>query len=102
MIKKIWPAKDPQENPSLPYGFNWTPRNIGTQQIVSIDTTVISGSVTVDASTVAEIPNARTGQGTAHVFSGGVDGEMCELLLTATTEDGSVMQQTVYLPIRQK
>lgn len=99
-MRKIWPAKDPDE--SLRYGFNWSPRNIGVDTILTIDVTVVSGTVVHVASEVANVPNARTGQGTIHRFSGGTAGEMNEILLQITTSGGDTLQETVCLPIRNK
>lgn len=101
-MKKVYPPKDPQE--TLPYGFNWSPRDIGSQRIVTINATVVSGTITIPTSQVGEVPGAQSGQGTVHVISGGADGEMAEIRLTATTDavPANIMEQTVYLPIRQK
>lgn len=101
-MKKIYPAKDPDE--VLKYGFNWTPRNIGTEVITTINITIVAGAILVLDSAVEEVPNARTGQGTTFILSGGVNGEMCELLLHVETDavPPSVLEQTVYLPIRSK
>ena len=100
--RKIYPPKAPNE--VLRYGYNWSPKNIGSEQIVDIDATVISGGVSVLANTVEDVPNAREGQGTVHVISGGTLGELAEILLTATTDavPPSVLQQTVYIPIQPK
>lgn len=99
-MKKIYPAKDPDER--LTYGFNWSPRNIGIERINLITASVISGSVIIPQTTVEDVPNARDGQGTTFIATGGVDGETCEIKLHAETAEGSIMEQTVYLPIRQK
>ena len=99
-MRKVYPTKAPAE--TLKYGFNWSPRNIGTERIIAPTATVVSGTITVDEIAVADVPNARTGQGTVYTISGGADGEMAELLLEITTDAGSVLQQTVYLPIRPK
>jgi len=101
-MKKVYPAKDPQE--TLYYGFNWTPRNIGSEQIVTVTCTPLAGTAVIDACGVAEIPGARSGQGTVFVLSGGVHGEMTEILLHVETDatPPSIMEQTVYVPIRQK
>lgn len=101
-MKKIYPAKDPQE--TLPYGFNWSPRNLGTETLTVVTATVLSGTVSVLSSEVRnDVPGAREGQGTVHVISGGVDGEMAEILLHVENAAGTIeMDQTVYLPIRQK
>lgn len=99
-MRKVYPHKDPDE--VLKYGFNWSPRNIGTERITIFNATVQTGSITIQQTAVAEVPNARDGQGTTFTVSGGADGEMCEILLQATTDAGSILQATVYLPIRQK
>jgi hypothetical protein len=99
-MKKVYPAKDPSE--ILQYGFNWTPRNLGAEVITLIDADVISGSIAIQSAVVDTVPGARTGQGTVMVISGGVAGELCEINLTVTTDLGSVAEQTVYLPIRDK
>lgn len=99
-MKKIYPSKDPDE--ILKYGFNWTPRNIGTERIILASTQVLGGGVTVLSSAVADVPNARDGQGTVHTVSGGTDGQTAEIKLHIETDAGSVLEQTVYIPIRQK
>lgn len=99
-MKKIYPAKDPDER--LTYGFNWSPRNIGIERINLITATVMSGSVAIAQTAVEDVPNARDGQGTTFVAINGVDGETCEIKLHAETDAGSIMEQTVFLPIRQK
>ncbi len=107
MPRKVYPPKDPDE--TLPYGFNWTPRNIGEQQITSIDVDIVSGTITNPSNAVdtdGSVIGARQGQGSVHVFAGGTPGETCEILYTVETDGGpptgSLLQQTVYLPIREK
>lgn len=99
-MNKVYPAKDPDE--TLKYGFNWSPRNIGTERIILVSTTVEAGTVVVMSSAVEDVPNARDGQGTTHIISGGANGETARIKLHAETNGGSILEQTVYLPIRQK
>jgi hypothetical protein len=98
MIKQ-WPSKSPGE--VLKYGFNWSPRNIGTERIIIAGATVQEGSVSVLQTAVDDVPNARDGQGTVYTISGGTDGQTAKLLLECTTDAGTELEQTVYLPIRQ-
>lgn len=99
-MKKVYPTKGSAE--TLKYGFNWTPRDIGTERIILFDVTVISGGVNVLVKTVEDVPNARTGQGTTFVVEGGIPGDPAELLLHAETNavPPSILEQTVYIPIR--
>lgn len=60
------------------------------------------GSAVCTSSTVGEVPNALPGQGTIHRLSGGVDGEICEILLHIVTSGLDEFDQTVYLPIRNQ
>lgn len=100
MTRKQWPAKDPSA--IARYGFNWSPKNLGSDTISSVTCNVISGSAVCTSSTVGEVPNALPGQGTIHRLSGGVDGEICEILLHIVTSSLDEFDQTVYLPIRNQ
>lgn len=99
-MKKVYPSKSSAE--TLKYGFNWSPRDIGSERIILFDVSVISGGVTILAQTVEDVPNARTGQGTTFVVSGGTPGDAAELLLHIETNavPPSVLEETVYIPIR--
>lgn len=99
-MRKVWPAKAPGE--TLKYAFNWSPRNIGNSRITAPSVQKITGTVVIGAITVEDVPNARPGQGVTYIISGGVNGEMNELLLKATLDTGELLEQTVFLPIRQK
>jgi hypothetical protein len=99
-MRKLYPPKSPAE--VLKYGFNWSPRNIGTERITIANATVVTGTCTVLQTAVADVPGARDGQGTIYTISGGADGEVCELFLEARTDAGSDLEATVFLPIRQK
>lgn len=98
--RKVYPAKGPGERRR--YGFNWTPRRLGTEQITNINAVVTAGTVVLEDFDVMDVDNALPGQGTTHVLSGGVHGENASVLLTATTESGQILTQTVYHPIRNK
>lgn len=99
-LKKIYHPKHPVE--VRKYGFNWSPKDIGTEVIVDIAADVIDGNCVAEIAVVGDVPNAIEGQGTHHVISGGIDGETCEVRLTATTDavPPSVLVATVYHPIR--
>jgi hypothetical protein len=99
-MKKIYDAKSPGEK--LKYGYNWSPMNIGVEVLVTVDATVVDGSAVITSTAVEDVPNARDGQGQVFILQGGVDGEMTEILLEALTDEGSEMEQTVFVPIRQK
>jgi hypothetical protein len=97
---KKWPFKDPDE--VLDYGFNWTPRDLGTDTIVTTTATVVSGTVVVDSHTVDVVPGASTGQGTRTWLSGGTEGETCELNLHAITAAGRELEQSIQIPIKKR
>jgi hypothetical protein len=99
-MKKIYEAKSPGE--TLKYGFNWSPKNLGTERIIVADATVQEGTVVVLQTSVEDVPNARDGQGVMYTITGGANGEMAKILLEIETDAGSKAQQTVYLPVRQK
>lgn len=97
-MKKIYKPKGPAER--LSYGYNWSPRNIGSEQIVDVDCTVHEGTVVIENCGVVDIPNARTGQGTMFTASGGAAGEMNKITITVTTDAAHILEAEVYLPIR--
>jgi hypothetical protein len=95
---KTWASKDPDEIRDR--GFNWTPRNIGSAKITNIVAQVTSGDVVITNSAIKPVLGARADQGTVHRFSGGTGGTTSTILLTATLDDGQILQQTILLPIR--
>lgn len=99
----VWESKDP--NAVLPRGFNWSPKRWGDDVITAVDATVESGTVVVNASSVAPagyVPGARPGQGTLHWLSGGTNGETCTIRLRVSTRDGRTDDQTMSILIETK
>lgn len=92
---KNWPAKDPNE--ILDYGFDWSPRGLEGDTIVSFTATVQEGTVVVDDSSFS--PTSFT---TVTWLSGGVDGETCKVLLRLTTVLGRTLDETMTIKIKSR
>ena len=92
---KTWPAKDPNE--ILDYGYDWSPRGLEGDTIVSFTSTVESGTVVVDDS-VFEASNFTT----ITWLSGGTEGETCKVLLRLTTALGRVLDETLSIKIKSR
>jgi hypothetical protein len=90
-------SKDPDE--TLDYPIDWTPRGIEGDTITSLDIE-ISG----DDASLIDIPerlNINTPT-TTFWLEGGTNLATYELLLTATTAAGRIMQQTYEMKLKQK
>ena len=94
MTAKIWPFKDPKE--VLDYGFDWSPRALGAETIITSTAVVKSGSVVVNSHGV----NAD-GHTTTTWLSGGVAGEVCTIFILANTTS-RVLDQTVTINIQNR
>lgn len=91
--KLTWPEKDPDE--VLDYDIDWSARMADGDAIVSSVWTKVSGSVVIDS-------DSSSSAATKIWLSGGTLGETCEFLNRVTTNDGRVMDQTVYLKVKKK
>lgn len=98
--RKTYPAKGPGERRR--YGFNWTPRRLGTEQIITVNAVVTAGTIVLQDFDVMDVDNSLPGQGTTHVITGGAHGENASVQLTVTTDTGQILTQTVHHPIRNK
>lgn len=92
---KTWPNKDPDE--VLDYGFDWTPRGIGTDTIADTTAVVEVGSVVVDSHTIDS-----DGKNTTTWLSGGTEGEKCSIVLRAMTAEGRHMDETLVIKIKTR
>lgn len=107
-MAKSWPPKDPNE--VLEYGFNWSPRGLGTDTITAATGTVVVGGadadtpagLVADSTDVGIVEGAATGQGTVTWLSGGVAGTTCEILLRVQTEAGRTLDQTMTIKIKDR
>jgi hypothetical protein len=93
-----WESKDPDA--VVPRGFNWTPKRWGDDEILTITAVVVSGTVAVASSAVAdpgEVPGARPGQGTIHWLTGGTADAESTIRLRAVTRDGRTEDQTMII-----
>lgn len=101
MAGKTWPPKDPEE--VLPYGFNWTPRDLGEDTIDTTTAVVVQGDVTIDSHDPGTVPKANEGQGTVTWLRGGTAGEACVINLhIVTTPRGMEFEQTVTIKIKER
>lgn len=92
---KTWPPKDPNE--VLDYAFDWSPRGLEGDTIVSFTSAVESGTVVVDDSQFE--PDKFT---TVTWLSGGTEGETCKILLRLTTTLGRVLDETLSIKIKSR
>lgn len=92
---KNWPAKDPNE--ILDYGFDWSPRGLDGDTIVSFTSSVVEGTVVVDDSSFS--PTSFT---TVTWLSGGAEGETCKVLLRLTTALGRTLDETMTIKIKSR
>lgn len=100
MAAKKWPDKDPDE--VLDYGFNWSPRGLRDDVILTVEAEVVEGSVGVDSTYVAPVEGAEAAQGTITWLSGGTAGETCLIVLHVVTRDGRHLDQTIKIKIKDR
>lgn len=93
---KSWPAKDPNE--ILNYGFDWRPRGLGDDKIISTTAVVQEGTVEVDDHFITD----AEGKDTTTYLSGGTDGTKCSILLRAKTQGGLSLDETMTIKIKTR
>lgn len=91
--KLAWPDKDPDE--VLDYDIDWSSRMSTGDVIVDSQWTKVTGSITIDSDTASSLA-------TKIWLSGGTLGETCEFLNRITTQDGRVMDQTVFIKVKKR
>lgn len=92
---KTWPNKDPDE--VLDYGFDWSPRGLGSDTISNSSAVVEVGSVVVDEHTIDS-----DGKNTTTWLSGGTEGEKCSIVLRAMTVKGRLLDETLTIRIKTR
>lgn len=99
---KTWPPKDPDE--VLDYGFDWSPRDLGSDTIVTTTAVTVDGDVVVDSHGVGEIEGGipESAQATVTWLSGGTAGTTCQVLLHALTAAGRELEETLKIKIKER
>lgn len=97
---KKWPPKDKDER--LNYGFDWSPRDIGTAVITETTAVVLIGTVVVDVHGPAEVEGVASGKGTETWLMGGTPGETNTILLHAKTNGGHELEETITIKIKER
>lgn len=99
-MAKSWPDKDPDD--VADYGFNWTPKGLGTDTITATSAVVVtpdSSNVQVGQHSVGIVDGADDKQGTVTWLSGGVDNTTATIRLRITTSSGRQFDQTMTIRI---
>lgn len=99
-MAKTWPFKDPQE--VLDYGFDWAPRDLGDDIIVTTTAVVVEGDVVVDSHHTGTIEGGTAGQSTVTWLSGGTADTECLIQLHAITAEGRELEQLMKIKIKER
>lgn len=96
-MSSYWPPKDPDE--ILDYPFDWSPRGLDGDTIVTTTAVRQSGDVIISAHAAGEVEGVPTGLGTVTWLRGGSDGTESQILLRAVTTAGRTLEETVSIRI---